>query len=118
MSMWRVHRSTHNPCTNGYAHIIYTHINTCINSKEYAHIRARLCACLSVCVCLSVCLSVRLCQIMIKLQELGLVYLEEESARIDRLLKTNLPDEKTNQLTRRRYIISDFIARANKLKKQ
>jgi hypothetical protein len=55
---------------------------------------------------------------MIKLQELGLVYLEEESARIDRLLKTNLPDEKTNQLTRRRYIISDFIARANKLKKQ
>jgi len=75
-------------------------------------------ACVLVCLCVCVCLSVRLCQIMKKLQELGLVYLEEESARIDRLLNTNLPDEKTNQLTRRRYIISDFIARANKLKKQ
>jgi len=57
-------------------------------------------------------------QIMKKLQELGLGYLEEESARIDRLLNTNLSDDKTNQLTRRRYIISDFIERANKLKRE
>jgi len=55
---------------------------------------------------------------MKKLQELGLGYLEEESARIDRLLNTNLSDDKTNQLTRRRYIISDFIERANKLKRE
>jgi len=45
-------------------------------------------------------------------------YLEEELGRLGRLLKSKISDEKANQMMRRRFIISDFLARQRKIKKE
>jgi protein disulfide-isomerase A6 len=56
--------------------------------------------------------------IMLKINDAGVSYLTSEQARLARLLKSKMTDEKANQITRRRFIVADFLARLKRMKKE
>lgn len=57
-------------------------------------------------------------KIMKKIVEHGIGYIDSESQRLERLLKGKLSDEKSNEMTRRAYIVTDFAARLKHLQAQ